>query len=88
MVTQEHNKNSKATPRAIRARKTVRLRPLSAAIHIAIAGGLTLGVLPGGLYAALPDPAAAWVRQANPERVSPRHNHGDILRSQSEHPSA
>ncbi|MBI5462534.1 MAG: filamentous hemagglutinin family protein [Gammaproteobacteria bacterium] len=62
MVTQRHNKNAKLT----HVQQTARLRPLNAAIHIALAGGLSLGALPGGLYAALPDPAAAWVRQANP----------------------
>lgn len=69
MVTQEHNKKSKATSKARQARKTVHLRPLSAAIHIAVAGGLTLGMLPGGLYAALPNPAAAWAQQAGNPNV-------------------
>ncbi len=69
MVTQEHNKKSKVTPRAIQACKTVHLRPLSGAIHIAMAGGLTLGALPGGLYAALPTPAAAWAQHAGNPNV-------------------
>ena len=51
--------NDKKTP-GKRAHQTARLNRLSVAIHVAVAGGIVVGTLPGGLRAELPSPAAAW----------------------------
>lgn len=66
MVTQKHNQKAKAN-RA--EQRTLCMRPLSIAVHIAMAGGLTLGMLPNGTRAALPDPGAAWAQQTGMPNV-------------------
>ncbi|HEY9199240.1 MAG TPA: filamentous hemagglutinin N-terminal domain-containing protein, partial [Gammaproteobacteria bacterium] len=56
MVTPHNNKNGMNK----RVQRTARLRPLNVAIRVAMAGGIAVGTLPGGLRAELPSPAAAW----------------------------
>lgn len=56
MAIRDNDRKPRPTP----IRRSVRLRPLNVAVHAAIAGGLVVGTLPGGLRAELPSPAAAW----------------------------
>ncbi len=65
MAIRDNDRKPRPTP----IRRSVRLRPLNVAVHAAIAGGLVVGTLPGGLRAELPSPAAAW--SAPPPRPSP-----------------
>lgn len=56
MVISRNDKNNTGH----RARRTARLHPLNVAIRVAMAGGLVVGMLPGGARGELPSPAASW----------------------------